>query len=345
MSYSTIIQNLTPAEAQQCAGVDLYFVACGGPVIVSLAPLDDAGLPGDEMAGQRLEMQQIATDGTATRATWPAPVLLKSKGGYALCVSAADTATAVQVAKVGEASQAVGGGWVTAAQAEVGQLQEINASGIVTRYSDRMLRFEMLGVKYTSNSKTVELGTQDVQNATALLLTTGAVQPDPTARITYTMDLLAQGGTLLRSIEADAGQAVRLDAPHTGAVRVHAMLRVGESGLGAVLEPASLLAVGSLLASGTYITPSIATAGGSELRVIFEGTIPAGAAVAVHTQLGADPEWVEVPYLSSSPQTAGTIEITHRLQAITAPSVRLRLTLTGNTNARPFVDNLRAVVL
>lgn len=344
MSYSTITQTITPTAAQQCAAVDLYFAGCGGPVVAAIALLDDAGLPGTPLASLRLEPVQIKTDGAATRVTWPAPALLDAKASYALCVSAADTDTAVQVAKVGEASQ-VGGGWVTAAQAEIGQLQEINASGIVTRFSDRMLRFELLGVKYASSSKTVELGAQNVENATALLLNTGAIQPDPTARISYAMDLLDADGAMLRSIEADAGQAVRLDQPHTGTVRVKATLRVGETGLGAVLEPASQLGVGSLLQSGTYITPAIATAGGTELRVIFEGTIPAGAAVAVHAQLGASEQWTEVPYLSSSPQTAGTIELTHRLQGINAASLRLRLTLTGTPTARPLVDNLRAVVL
>jgi hypothetical protein len=103
--------------------------------------------------------------------------------------------------------------------------------------------------------------------------------------------------------------------------------------------------VGSLLQSGTYISPVIATAGGTELRVIFEGTIPAGAAVAVHAQLAGSEAWTVVPYLSSSPQTAGTIELTHRLQGMSAASLRLRLTLTGTTTARPLVDNLRAVVL
>lgn len=344
MSYSTITQIITPTIAQQCAALDLYFTAAGGAAIVTLAALDDAGMPGKALREQRIERAQIKTDGTATRATWSALAQLQAGTSYALCVSAADTDTALAVAQVGEARQD-GTGWVTAAPAEVGALLEINASGIVTRHANRMLRFDLYAAQYPATVKTVEVGTQDVENATLLLINAGAEQPDPTARITYTMELLGAGGVLLRAIDADAGQPVRMDAPHTGAVRVKATLRVGDTGMGAVLAPASVLAVGSLLQSGTYITPTIATAGGTELRVIFEGTIAAGAAVAVHAQLGASDQWTEVPYLSSSPQTAGTIELTHRLQGINAASLRLRLTLTGTPTARPLVDNLRAVVL
>ena len=344
MSYSTITQIITPARAQQCAALDLYFTASGGPALVVLAALDDAGLPGLALREQRVESAQTKTNGTATRVTWPALVQLQAGTSYALCVSAADTDTALAVAQVGDARQD-GTGWVTAAPAEVGQLLEINASGIVTRHANRVLRFDLHEAQYPLKVKTVEVGAQEVANATLLLINAGAEQPDPTARISYAIELLGAGGAVQRVIEADAGQPVRLDEPYTGTVRVKATMRVGDSGMGAVLAPATILAVGSLLQSGTYISPVIATAGGTELRVMFEGTIPAGAAVAVHAQLAGSEAWTVVPYLSSSPQTAGTIELTHRLQDMSAASLRLRLTLTGNTTARPLVDNLRAVVL
>ena len=344
MSSSTIVQTVTPAAALQCAGLDLHFAAVGGPVIVVLSELDDAGMPGIAAVVRRLEPAQINVAGLATRVTWPAPVLMRARTGYAISVSAADTQTALEVAQVGEASQG-GGGWVTAAQAEVGQMLEINASAIVTRHTNRMLRFELLAVQYTANSKTVTLGTQAVANATSLMLNAGASQPEPTARISYALELLDAGGALQQTIEADVGQPVKLSAAHNGSVRVRATLRVGDNGLGAVLDAAPLLLVGSLLNAGTYITPSIATAGGTDLRVLFVGDIPAGAAVAVHMQVAASQQWQEVPYLSSSQQTAGSIEITHRLQGINATSLRLRLTLTGTTTARPKVRDLRAVIL
>ena len=343
MSYSTLIQITTPQAAQQCAALDLYFTAAGGPVIVTLGPLDDAGLPAPAQAQQRLEMGQIKTDGTATRVLLAAPVLLQARTSYAICVSAADTTTALAVAQVGEAG--IAGGWITAPAADVGQLLEVNASGIVTRHSNRMLRFDMLAVQYTASSKTVTLGTQAVDRATMLLVNAGAQQPDAGARIGYAIALLDGSGAVARSIAADSGQPVRLDTPHTGDVTVKATLRVGSSGLGPVLEPAPALAVGSLLDSGDYITPVIATAGGTDLRVIFEGDIPPGAAVAVHAQIAGSSAWQIVPFASSSPQTAGIIEMTHRLQGVNGTGLRLRLTLTGTSTARPKVHNLRAAIL
>ena len=54
MSSSTIVQTVTPAAALQCAGLDLHFAAVGGPVIVVLSELDDAGMPfGLQIVGPR----------------------------------------------------------------------------------------------------------------------------------------------------------------------------------------------------------------------------------------------------------------------------------------------------
>lgn len=344
MSFNTITQTIVPPAAQQCAAADLYFTAAGGDVIVALGTLDDAGLPSPPLVQKRLPLASIATTGAATRVLWDEPVTLQANTNYALSVSAADSSTALQVAQAGEAS-ADGSGWVTAAAATIGALQQINLAGTVTRYTGRMLRFALLAVQYTEQAKTITLGEQAVEGATDLMLLAGAAQPDASARITYALELLDGLGDVKQTIAMDAAQPVMLDAPHTGTVRAKATLRAGDSGLGAVLQPGTLLAVGSLLTECTYITPAIATAGGDDLRVIFEANLPAGSAVAVHAQLAGDPDWVPVPYAASSPQTAGTLEITHRLEGVAAASLRLRLTLTGTTKARPQVTNLRAAVL
>jgi len=335
-------QPLTPAAQEQCAGVELFFTAAGGDVIVTLGTVDDAGMPAEPLAQTRVPRASINTAGAATRVLWD-PVMLLAGTTYLVSVACAEADTALQVAQVGEANLA--GGWVTAASAAVGTVLQINASGIVKRHANRMLRFALLTVRYTAAEKTIVLGEQPVENATALMLLAGAEQPAADARITYALELIDGSGAVRQSIDLDDKQSVTLDAPHTGSVRAKATLRAGAGGLGAKLQPGTQLAVGSLLNEGTYITPAIATAGGADLRVIFEADIPAGAAVAVHAQLGADPAWVPVPYASSSPQTVGTLEVTHQLTGIAAPSLRLRLTLTGTTKARPKVRNLRAAVL
>ena len=343
MSFDSLSQIVTPATVMQCAAVDLFFTVAGGDVLVSFGPLDEAGLPASAWVQQRVEKAAIKIGGVATRVKWPAPVLVAANTACAITVAAADTTTSLEVGQVGEKSTA--GGWVTAAQAAIGQLVHINPSAIVTKYATRMLRFDLLAVSYTELVKTVKVGQVAVQNATALVVNAGADQPAGDARIAYAVQLYNAANELTQEMQTDSGQPLQLAAPHTGTAVVNATLRVGEGGLGAVLEPGTVLAVGSLLTEGTYITPSFFTGGGSDLRVIFEADIPGGAGVKVDAELNNGGAWQQVPWESSSPQTAGSIELLHRKTGIVAQSMRLRLTLTGGTSARPKVRNLRAAVL
>lgn len=72
----------------------------------------------------------------------------------------------------------------------------------------------------------------------------------------------------------------------------------------------------------------------------------AGTSLQVHAKADAPgAAWVEVPYLSSSAMTAGVMELTYELQDLAAERLRLRVTVHGGFNARPWATNLRAVVL
>lgn len=73
--------------------------------------------------------------------------------------------------------------------------------------------------------------------------------------------------------------------------------------------------------------------------------LPAGSSLVVQMQAEGSSTWVNVPYLSTSPQTAGVLEITYRLAGINAERLRVRLVLTGSHSARPQVTNLRAIVI
>ena len=78
----------------------------------------------------------------------------------------------------------------------------------------------------------------------------------------------------------------------------------------------------------------------------MEAYLPGGTSLQVHALADAPGAvWTEVPYLSSSAMTAGVMELTYELQHFAAERLRLRVTVHGSFNARPWVTNLRAVVL
>jgi len=348
MSFNTIFQTFKSPATHQDGGVKLYFSAAGSKAIAYLTTVDSTtGGPGEVLAECHLEKDAIPTNGQAVKAVWPAPVLLTEGMEYAICVQCNDAATALHTAQVGKANGSSAGQLVTASPA-LGQLARITPAGAVAPIAGSMLRFELLALQYAQQSQTIVLGTEEVEGATMLAINAGAATPEASARITYLLELIEPiKSEVVDRYSVDAMQPVGLSAAFTGQVRVSATLRVGDTGLGAVLEPGTMLVVGALQSSGTCVYPAISTNGGTELRVIYEADIPSGAACPVHMQIDGQANWVEVPIdpVASGTNSVGVVEIHHRLTGIDAPALRVRLTPTGTPTARPYIRNLRAVVL
>lgn len=342
MSYNVLTQVIIPPSTAQHTGANLFFAKKGQALVVTIGLADENGLPKNELATVRLEPAQIAVD-APTKVTWPAPLLLQAGVAYALSVNASDTDTALQVAQVGEAS--LTGGYVTQPPAQIGALLHTSESGVVTKYTNRYMRLELLTVQFKQTAQTFVVGKKAVNNATTLTINAGAVQPVPEARVTYQLKLFDAGGALKATHDVDVSQPIRLSAPHTGSVQVEATLRRASNGLAPVLEPGTVLIVGTLQTTGIYITPAIQLAGGTTLTAVFRADLPSGSTVTLESSTDGGTTWATVPFESSSPQTAGTVELTHKKTGLTGTAVRLRMRLTGTTNARPQVPSLYAVVL
>lgn len=208
-----------------------------------------------------------------------------------------------------------------------------------TPHQTRDLAFELLAAEHTANTRTIELGSFAVQDATDLMVQAGAMLPAADSQVVFAMQL--EDGTTL---EAAAGQPVQLASRYNGEVAVRAKLS-GNTQLAAHLLPGMQLAAASLQNTGDYISPTINAGSNTTLSVVAEALLPAGSSLAVQMQAEGSSTWVNVPYLSTSPQTAGVLEITYRLAGINAERLRVRLVLTGSHSARPQVTNLRAIVI
>lgn len=348
MLFNAIFQTIKCPSTHQSAGKNLYFSACGSKVIAYLTTINSAtGLPDQVLAECHLAQDAIPTNGQPAKALWPAPVLMTEGVDYALVLQCNDAGTALQTAQVGKANNNSAGQLVTASPV-LGLLTRITAAGAAAPIAGTVLRFDMLTVQYAAPEQTIFLGTEDVEDATMLAVNAGAAAPEAAARTTYLLELYDPvAAKVVDSYKVDAMQPVGLRTPFTGQVRVSATLRVGTNGLGAVLEPGTMLLVGALQPNGSYITPAIATNGGTLLRVIYEADLPSGSACAVHMQVDGQVNWTLVPIdaAASGTNSVGVIEIHHKLTGINAAAVRLRLTPAGTPTARPYVRNLRAVVL
>ena len=334
-----LAQTFTLAATRQVTGCDLWFAARGSSDVLVQLREADLGFPTQRVLTEsRIKPAAIATGGAPTRVQWPV-VLLEAEREYAIVVMCDDATTALSVAELGAFDEAAQR-WVTAQPYQIGVLLSSSNASTWTAHQDRDMAFVLLAAQYTQAERTIDLGTVAVADATDLLVQAFVRRPSAAAGALFRLTL--DGG---RQITVAPGQAAALEQRYSGNVQAHALLSA-DGDLAAVLEPGVQLIAGSLQTSGTYISPLINAGDNVRLRVVFEADLPAGSALQVHMQSDADgAPWVEVPYLSSSPQTVGTFELTHELDNVSAERLRVRLTLSGSHTARPALRNLRAVVL
>lgn len=329
-------QPILADRALHCAGAGVYFSAVGDDALVSLSACADGVPTGAVLAVARVTPQQLSAPGLL-RVQW-APVLLSAGSEYAIIVTAGDTATRVGIGQIG-AYDAASQQYMGEPPYHTGLLSAMGGDGRWQATPDTCLTFELLEAVYPATSEPIELGTVALVDASDLAVRADVASPEPGASVVYKLAL--DDGRL---ITVDGEQRVELPARYSGNVAVTATLRRGAR-LGPTLQPGAVLVHGHVADQGTYISPVVSAAGGASLRVEFDALLPAGAAVHVHQQLDGG-AWQAVPYIDSSPGTAGVMALTYGHNAIgSASTVRVRLTLDGTPAARPLLTNLRVVVV
>ena len=338
--FDPLAQTFVLDELTQCAGVDIPFTAKGGPVVVQIRETSNGVPTSTVVVEQRVPLAAIQL-GQFTRVTW-VPAMLQAKREYAVVVLCDDATTALAIAELGKQDPTQG--YVTSQPYQVGVLLSSSNASTWTAHQDRDLTFRLLGAQYTETERVIDLGTADLVDATDLMILGFAERPSAAANLTFDLEFPpALDGEVVRLTD---GQVVWLAEPFTGQVKVRARI-TGDATAAAILGPGVQLIAAKIEPSATYITRTVAASGNNRVLVVYEGDIPGGSSVQVHAQANAaGAPWVPVPYLSASTNTAGVREITHELTDFAAATgLRVRLTLTGSTTARPYVGNLRVVVL
>lgn len=332
-----LAQLVNPLPGTQCAGARLWLADITADMLVQLRPATD-GVPNSTVLGESLLTPDVwATHGAAGSLFSWAPVRLEAQK-YAIVAIGGGAGAKIAQAQIG-AQDAASGKWVGAQPYQVDALLNLGGDGTWTPRLDACLRFELLTPHYDQPQQTVHLGAVHVDGATDLAIEAGVISPEPGAGCAFQLKL--DDG---RQFTMPPRQRQQLPAAYTGNVNVTAILQAGAT-MGAVLEPGTALLHGAVATTGSYVSTRIAAAGGTELRVEFDAHIPPGAAVQVSMQPDGASTWTDVPFHDSTPGRAGVIGVEHRLTNINTAGLRLRLLLTGTPLARPFVTNLRAVVL
>ena len=223
----------------------------------------------------------------------------------------------------------------------IGVLLSSSNNSTWTPHQDRDLRFRVLAANYTETVRNIDLGTVEVNGATDLMVMALEQKSSAHATIGYTV-VLPDGS----EIAASSNQPLALSAPVTGNITLRAQLR-GDSSVSPVLHRGGQLMIGWLGENGDYVSRTIKAGTGSRVRVVIDAKLPSGAAATVQLKGGdvGDTWSAPIPQIRTTALDNGWHELVYEQTGVNEEVVQARLATAGSAAARPFVRNLRIMVM
>ncbi|WP_165071091.1 DUF4815 domain-containing protein [Desulfovibrio sp. ZJ200] len=335
-----LAQTFVPDRNVQLGGCDLWFTACGGDARLQIREVQNGVPTRAILAEARIPRAAVALDGNPTRVLLDAPLSLSANMEYAVVVLCDDAETALGVAELSR-FDAQAQTWVTSQPYQVGALLSSSNGSTWTVHQEKDLTFRLLEAVYNPVSVTADLGAATLSGATDLMLL--ALAETPTARTRVEYELTLPDG---ESLTVAAGQPLRLGAAISGAVRVTARL-AGEETAGPVLWPGTQLVGGAVAQNADYYSRSIPATGATRAVLVYDALIPSGATVTPMLQMDGG-EWLGPDALvldGATQQGDGLVEYRFRSELSNVNEIKIRLSLTGASAARPQVRNIRLMAV
>ncbi len=332
--YDPIAQTFTLERAVQLAGVDLWFTAKETEVRVQVREVSN-GVPSRVVLAEAIVAPKniVATGGGHTRVLFPAPVSLSANVEYAIVVLCDDATTRLAVAELGKFDNTLQK-WVTSQPYAVGVLLSSSNASTWTAHQTKDLAFRLLEATFGAENKDLALGSVTVSGVTDIMLMALAEIPTAQSRVEYEMTVPDVG-----VVTVAEGQPLRLSSPTTGTVAIKARLS-GDTKASPVLYPGTQVLAGAVSQTADYYTRSIVATNATKAVLVYDAIIPSGASVTPQIQIDGG-EWQAMTADGTTQQGDGVVEFRYRHTLAAASLIKVKLTLTGTSQNRPIVRNIR----
>jgi hypothetical protein len=339
ITFDPLAQTFTVPTRTQVAGVDLWVQTVGTTPITVQIRQTEVGFPTQVILAEARIKPGDLVAGAFNRFLFHWPVTIRANQEQALVVLCDDAVGACGIAELGKVD-IVSGAWVTSQPYQIGTLLSSANASTWTAHQDRDLTFKLLRYGYTSTQRTIALGTVPVVAATDLMVTAVLDVPDEATNVQFRLTL--PDATVLTVANR---QPVRLTTAITGDVAVSAILN-GSADFSPILWGGTELVHGAIGTTGTYFTRAMPAGSDSRVRVIFDALLPPGSSVDVDIS-GTDisDTYASMPAVGSVAMDNGWREYTYETPDIDEAMVRVRVTLHGTAAARPYLRNVRMLVM
>jgi hypothetical protein len=338
-SGDPLAQTFALDEARHVVGVNFWVAALGDPTrVVRVQMVATAnGYPTTEILAEAvIDMSAVAV-GDKIEARFAAPVFVSPNSFNAFVWMTDDAAHAISIARLGDVYVDPDTGRQTNVGAQpyiVGDLfsGSNSRSWLLDPNSD--VAFEVVVADFAPTSRTVTLGTIDLDTISDLVVRGTAELPTEAA--TARFELVRASGEV---VPLAAGQTLQFSSFVTETATLRAVL-AGSAKVAPTLWPGVTVLTGRLRTTGTYVSRVWPLGSAVTVKALVEAFLPSGSSLTMaHDK--ADDTWLTMSPADTTALGNGWVETLFEGGEITATEGRLKLTLTGTPLSRPQIAQLR----
>lgn len=330
--YDPLAQTFTLFESRHISALGLWFAEKGTQPLSVQIRETTVGIPNQTvLARATIQAEAMHTDGHETKISFDAPVFLEANREYAIVVLTNDNTHALKIAEIGQYDRQAGK-YVTEQGYAVGVLLSSSNASTWTPHNNADLTFRLYAARFTQTSHEQDLGSVELQGTTDVH---ALFDVERTGNETDASLLLSDEDN--QTYRVQDGQSLRFLSPKSGAMKAKWHLQ-GSAKRSPVLYPGLFLVKGKLQEEATYISRAIAS-GAGKITVVLEQFSPQSASVQV--EIGIDDDFQICAPQNGQPVGDGWVRNEYSRDGQVGASVRVRITLRGNSQHRPKARALR----
>lgn len=338
--FAPIAQTFSFGASRDIAAIDLDIDASDpgdGDVIVQIRETTN-GLPNQKvLAESRVAKVDIQASGTFTRFNLTPIVPILAGREYALMVITKNVNYTIAIAELGSPDSLSGN--IIAGQPNAGVFLTSSNGTVWTAEQNKDLKFKVLAAKYTSNTKTIDLGNVSANDITDILVLAHTELTDKDTKVTFT---ITDPDARTRTIEKD--QPIVLDAKKSGSFNVQANLE-GNENKSPILFPNTKLIVGEIQLTGDYQSRKFAVPASFDVRLIIETKTSGSATHQPQIENTSAGNFTNLNLVDAVTLEDGFVQETYSLTGLTAipgDLTSVKIGLTATDTGRVFLRDLRA---
>ena len=330
-----LAQTFTLTEARHVTGIEFWLASKGTSNLRIEIRTVSLGFPTQETIASCVVNPSSLKVNAWNRVIFDTPVFLSANTEYAITIMADTADYSVGIAELGDWDSSTG--WIRSQVYSAGVLLSSSNASTWASHQNADLAFRLLGAKFSSNTRTLQLGTFNLSGVTDIM---PMAEVETTGSDTYATFVLKQNGVEIARMQA--WQVISFDTVLNGTYSLEVVLS-GSSKYSPVLGRYPQLLSGKIATSGDYVSRAFVCGQNKQVMISTDEFSPHGSSIDVYVLTGVD-EWTKAEISSSVELGSGWVQ-RKRFVPCSLGSTRIKIVLNGSSSARPLVQAISAVIL